>query len=184
MFFRELFFSVWFFLPVGIANCMPIIAAAIPWLKNWSYPLDCYSHFREKRVFGDHKTIRGFVIGIISSIIVVYIQQYLWSADEINTIIKINYQDINPLVFGFLAGFGAIGGDALKSFIKRQYGIASGVSWFPFDQLDYILGAIFTTFFYIRLSFLDYIVIIFVWFFLHIIFSKIGYYTKLKSVPY
>jgi CDP-diglyceride synthetase len=33
-------------------------------------------------------------------------------------------------------------GDAVKSFFKRRLGITPGKSWFPFDQLDFVLGAI------------------------------------------
>ncbi len=169
--FSEILFALWFFLPVGIGNCAPIFAAAIPGLKKWSYPLDCYLSFRDKRLLGSHKTVRGFIIGIMSSIIVVYIQQYFYETS------------LNPFVFGFLAGLGAIGGDSVKSFFKRQLGIASGVSWFPFDQLDYVFGAIVTTFFYVRLSFFDYVLIIFVWFFLHLVFSALGYFVGLKQQP-
>ena len=31
-------------------------------------------------------------------------------------------------------------GDAVKSFFKRSIGIASGRPWFPFDQIDFIIG--------------------------------------------
>ncbi len=168
---HEILFALWFFLPVGIGNCAPIFAKALPGLKQWSYPLDCYLTFGGKRIFGDHKTVRGLVVGIITSIVVVYVQQYFYETS------------LNPLVFGFLAGFGAIGGDSVKSFFKRQRGIAEGRRWFPFDQLDYIFGAIATTFFYVRLSFFDYVVIVFVWFFLHLVFSALGFLVGLKPRP-
>jgi CDP-2,3-bis-(O-geranylgeranyl)-sn-glycerol synthase len=44
------------------------------------------------------------------------------------------------VLFGFLAGFGAIFGDLLKSFFKRRVGIRSGGAWPVFDQLDFIIG--------------------------------------------
>jgi CDP-2,3-bis-(O-geranylgeranyl)-sn-glycerol synthase len=32
-------------------------------------------------------------------------------------------------------------GDAVKSFFKRQIGVAPGASWIGFDQLDFFIGA-------------------------------------------
>ncbi len=173
MFLDKIFFAVWFFLPVGIANCTPIIAAKIPILKQWSYPVDSYQTFRGKRILGDHKTIRGLIVGILAAIATAIIQQYLYKVTT-----------INPIVFGTACAIGALGGDMTKSFLKRQFGIASGQRWFPFDQLDYIIGGILATSFFIQLSFSQYALIAIVWFALHIIFSKIGYLLKLKSVPY
>lgn len=185
MFLRELFFSLWFFLPVGIANCSPIFAAKIPILQKWSYPLDCYLTFRGKRILGNHKTIRGLVIGIIFGIVTSYLLLYLYkSFPFITSLVTINYQQINPSILGFLSAVGALGGDITKSFIKRQYGIASGHRWFPFDQIDYIVGGIIATSLIVQLTFFEYILIILVWFCLHIASSKIGYFLKLKNVPY
>lgn len=173
MFLDKIFFALWFFLPVGVANCTPIIAAKIPVLKHWSYPIDFYKTFRGKRILGDHKTIRGLVIGILAAIATVAIQQYIYKVVA-----------INPIVFGTSCAIGALGGDMIKSFFKRQIGIASGKKWFPFDQIDYIIGGILATSFFVTLSFFQYTLITIVWFILHIIFSKIGYFLKLKSVPY
>lgn len=173
MLFDQIFFALWFFLPVGVANCTPIIAAKIPLLQQWSYPIDCYQTFRGKRILGDHKTIRGLLTGILAAIATVLIQQYFY-----------NVTTINPIVFGAACAIGALGGDMIKSFLKRQLGIASGNRWFPFDQIDYIVGGIIATSFFVHLSFFTYTLITVVWFTLHIIFSKIGYFLKLKSVPY
>ena len=43
---------------------------------------------------------------------------------------------------GLALGIGALGGDALKSLVKRARGIAPGKSWVPFDQLDFAVGAL------------------------------------------
>jgi len=37
---------------------------------------------------------------------------------------------------------GALIGDLIKSFAKRRLGIQAGSTWVPFDQVDYIAGAI------------------------------------------
>lgn len=185
MLFDQIFFALWFFLPVGIANCTPIFASKIPLLNQWAYPIDFYQTYRGKRIFGDHKTIRGLLTGILTAILTIAIQQYLYNnTNIIKTFVYIDYTILNPFIFGTTCAVGALGGDAVKSFFKRQFGIASGKKWFPFDQLDYIIGGIIATSFFIRLSEFEYITIVLIWFFLHIISSKIGYFLKLKSVPY
>lgn len=53
----------------------------------------------------------------------------------------VNYT-VNPLIFGLLMGSGAMLGDIVKSFFKRRLNIKSGNPFPPFDQLDFILGAL------------------------------------------
>jgi len=38
-------------------------------------------------------------------------------------------------------GAGALVGDLIKSFFKRKLKIDEGNAWFPFDQIDWIIGA-------------------------------------------
>ena len=45
------------------------------------------------------------------------------------------------LWLGVLMGLGTGIGDAVKSFFKRQIGIAPGASWIGFDQLDFFVGS-------------------------------------------
>jgi CDP-2,3-bis-(O-geranylgeranyl)-sn-glycerol synthase len=41
-----------------------------------------------------------------------------------------------------LLGFGALAGDSIKSFFKRRVGVKPGKRWFPFDQIDFVIGAL------------------------------------------
>jgi CDP-2,3-bis-(O-geranylgeranyl)-sn-glycerol synthase len=43
---------------------------------------------------------------------------------------------------GLRLGFGAMAGDAAKSFFKRRLAIEPGRPWVPFDQLDFAVGAL------------------------------------------
>ena len=63
--------------------------------------------------------------------------QYSW-ADWL--VQDLDYVGLPTLIVGPLFAIGALGGDALKSFFKRQVGIRPGGTWFPFDQIDYIIG--------------------------------------------
>ena len=108
---------------------VPPIAAKI--FPKWNAPIDGGLKWRGKRIFGDHKTIRGLMTGVVVGSVVFIVQKYWWSL--------IDY-DYLPIYTGFLMSAGALIGDCVKSFFKRQVGIKSGDSWFPWDQTDWILG--------------------------------------------
>ena len=66
---------IWLFLPAGIANMLAAISAYI--FPNWNYPLDCRKKFRNKRIFGSHKTVRGFVVGTLAAGLFFLLQKIL-----------------------------------------------------------------------------------------------------------
>ena len=107
-----------FYLPAGLANIVPPFAALFfPTLK---YPLDFNKKFRNQRIFGEHKTIRGFFVGILLSGLLFLLQKYLFEAtSQYQKISLVDYSKVSPLL-GLALGFGALGGDAIKSFFKRQ----------------------------------------------------------------
>lgn len=177
-------FPLWFFLPAGVANMAPVFAAKIPVLSSLDTPLDGGLKLNGKRIFGDHKTVRGLISGILLAILFVWLQQVLYTAQPSwFGWSELDYRFVNPLIVGFLLGFGALGGDALKSFFKRQLGVKPGDSWFPFDQIDYILGAIIITAGIITLPFVFYLFSILLWICLHLVVSYIGFLLKLKEKP-
>jgi len=139
-FFMILIQALWFALPAYTANAAPIIAKKF--LSNsLSTPIDFNKKFHGKPIFGSHKTFRGVISAVIFAIITTYIQKYLlYSNLYISSILIINYQQ--PLLIGFLFGFGTAIGDLTKSFVKRRLGIKPGAKWFPWDNMDYILGAL------------------------------------------
>lgn len=156
---KDIIFVIWFFFPTGLANVAAFCSGKIPYLKSFSYPVDFNKKFRSKRILGDHKTIRGFIFGIIVGVITVYIQMYLFQNFKfIRDVIPLDYSSINPIILGSLEGFGALFGDSVKSFFKRQMGFPPGKSWFPFDQIDYVLGAMLFTSFYIHISFMQFVI--------------------------
>ncbi|HVF69879.1 MAG TPA: CDP-archaeol synthase, partial [Xanthomonadales bacterium] len=165
---KEIFFVWWFFAPAGVANVAAFFSGKAPFLKKYSYPADFNISLRGKRILGDNKTIRGFIFGVLGAIAIVYLQIFLYrNIPLLRSILPINYNSIDPIIFGALAGFGALFGDSVKSFFKRLVGVAPGKSWFPFDQADYIIGGILFTSLYIRLSNAEYIILFFVWFLIH-----------------
>lgn len=181
----RILYVLWFFLPAALANIAPVIAAKLPIIRNYPYPLDFYRKFRGKRILGDHKTVRGLIAGIVTGICVVWLQKALFANSEsIRQAISLDYDRVPSLELGFLLGFGPLLGDAVKSFFKRQLALPPGTNWFPFDQIDYILGSILVSMWYIRLSFTDYILIFAIGIVGHILINMLGYFLGLKEVPY
>lgn len=178
---KTIFFSLWFLLPIGFANIAPIIATKI-FGKKFSFPLDFNLKLNNKRILGENKTLRGFFAGIFVGILTVFLQKYLFfNFPGIHKLLKIDYSLINPFILGSLCALGALGGDAIESFVKRQANIKPGKSWFPFDQMDYAIGGIIFTFLYIRLDFISYFFIFIFLFLFHPLFNIIGFILRLKK---
>lgn len=181
---NSILLALWFFLPAGLANATPVFAKRVSFLKKLDYPIDFYKTYKGIRIFGDHKTMRGLITGIIVAILTAGIQMAIYNnSPELRNALGFDFSSINFFVYGFLAGFGALIGDAIKSFFKRRVNIKPGATWFPFDQIDYIIGGIVFLIPLIRLSFLDYLATFIVWFAMHLISTYIGFLLKLKDKP-
>ena len=81
-----------------------------------------------QRVFGDHKTIRGFVTGLIVGVIVGAFESVFFNP--------------NLVIVAILASLGALLGDLAGAFVKRRLKISPGKSLPVFDQLDFVVGAL------------------------------------------
>lgn len=182
---NNILFALWYFLPAGLANAAPVFANKIPLLQKLGMPIDAGKSFRGKRIFGDHKTVRGFVAGVLVGSITGLLQYFVYSQlGWVQNFSLIVYTSVGQsLLLGALLGFGALFGDAIKSFFKRQFGVASGKSWFPFDQIDYIVGGLLFGSIIIDLPHEDYIWIGLVWFLIHPVATFIGWLFGLKDTP-
>jgi CDP-2,3-bis-(O-geranylgeranyl)-sn-glycerol synthase len=182
---QDVFFALWFFLPAAIANVTPIFAAHIPVLKRFEYPMDFHKTFKGRRIFGDHKTIRGLLTGIIFATITLFLQQL--AVEHIGFVAEwtaqVDYAALPVLVLGPLFALGALLGDAVESFFKRLKGIQPGDGWFPFDQIDYIIGGAVATMPFVQLSLLQYLWLIVLWLAIHVISTFVGYKIGLKDKP-
>ncbi len=166
--------ELYFALPIYVGNMMPVFARKINFLN---YPIN-------QKMFGENKTFRGFLSAIIAAIIIFYLQSYLYKFDFIKNISLIDYQQENLLFLGFLGGFGAISGDLIKSFFKRRKRIKPGQPWFPFDQLDFILGALIFLYPFVKLNFVNILTLLLVTPFLHIAANHAGYYLGVREVKW
>lgn len=120
----EFFYAM---IPAYVANMAPVFARRLPSTAR----LDFGFTLRGQPIFGAHKTWKGFITGTaLGTIAGVLLAQAYWPFS------------FSALYWSFLISFGALTGDAIKSFFKRQMKIKSGKSWIPFDQVDFTIGAL------------------------------------------
>lgn len=174
--------ALYYAAPGMIANAMPIIFRKT--LKFLAMPADFGKTIRSKRILGNNKTIRGFVVGIIIAIVLVYCQKLLCNVKFFNSISYVNYSSFGfskIILVGFILGFGALLGDSVKSFFKRRANIKPGGKFFPWDQVDYIIGIIILTLFIKPMTIGMIIALVVLGILLSIIFTKIGHLLKIKK---
>ncbi|HKR82046.1 MAG TPA: CDP-archaeol synthase [Candidatus Saccharimonadales bacterium] len=185
--FQDVFFALWVYFAAAIGNMTPILVAKSAWkpLQNWTTPIDFGKTFRGKRIFGTHKTWRGLVTGMIVSTIVLAIQQVAFRHAHFLQVWlgEFDFGHLPTLIVGPLLGFGALGGDAVKSFFKRQRGTPPGESWFPFDQIDLPVGALVVTWPFIHPTFAQAVIAVLLGLSAQLISSYIGFLLHLKDKP-
>ena len=114
-------------LPAYTANGMALILGG-------GKPLDKGRKMRDgRRIFGEGKTVRGTILGILSGI--------LASLGLSLGFLQV-YGGLRGFIVGSAASLGAIGGDLLGSFAKRRFNIPRGHPVPFLDQLDFICMAL------------------------------------------
>lgn len=173
--------SSYFMLPAYVANMAPVFVQHR--FKALAIPVDFGMTFRNRPVFGPHKTYRGIIFATLFGMIIFLIQKFLMAYPLFASISFVDYTSVSPWL-GFLLGFGAIIGDLAKSFFKRQKNHPPGTPWIPFDQLDYVIGAlVFSALVYVP-SWQHLTTIIVVSFLFHVAANHIGYYLGIHDVKW
>jgi CDP-2,3-bis-(O-geranylgeranyl)-sn-glycerol synthase len=178
--------AIWLMLPAYIANP----AAA---LLGGGKPIDMGKNFTDnKRILGDGKTIRGFVLGSLFGVIIGLLQ--IWLAPTIAPYLA-GYVSGDLLMHAsYLAVFtmpvGSLLGDLVKSFFKRRLGFERGAMMPVADQLDFVVGAWVLTFlldgawFTANFSLAIIITVILITPVLHVATNIIGFKIGKKNVPW
>lgn len=139
---------------------LPAYAAdgAAPFAAFWTGPNRPIS----RSGMGSHKTVLGFALGVAAAVGMAAVVGQMdrlgglgWSGDAWRL------PETGPawLLHGVLLGVGAMGGDAVASFFKRWTGIAPGRPWMPFDQLDFLAGALLLTWPFVELRWAELLVL-------------------------
>ncbi len=171
--------TIYYVLPGLVANMMPIFVRNH--FNFLAIPVDLGMKMNNKRVFGSHKTIRGFLSGMVGGVITTYVQFLLRDNPYIKDIMYIDYTLKTVVFVGISFSFFALLGDSIESFFKRQLGIEPGQSFFPFDQIDFILGIIFVSFFIKPMNIYMIIFLIFMGPILSILATRTGHALRLRK---
>ena len=124
--------AVWIMLPAYVPN------SAAATLGGGS-PIDGGRTWRDgRRILGDGKTVRGFVLGVLAGIAVggagIWAQSLAgWQVPAHTWVTVCTFAT------------GALLGDLAKSFLKRRIGKAPGDPWPVADQYDLVAGALLLT---------------------------------------
>ena len=115
--------------------------------RRWSWPLDGGRMFRGRRLLGDNKTARGFVVMVpVTGLAFMVLALAVSGTPGLWPLTAAQY-----LGLGMLAGAGCMLGELPNSFIKRQLrippgsraaGPVAGPLFFVVDRLDSTLGAL------------------------------------------
>lgn len=172
--------SFYFILPVYLANMAPVI---FKWLPIFNYPLDHKKSFRGERLFGEHKTYRGLVLGALTGVLIVFLQhKYFINFKNIELMPYGDFSNQKIILIGICFGAGALLGDLIKSFFKRRLKIKDGHSWFPFDQLDLVIGALVAVSPFYTLPITNLVTVLLITPVLHFVTNVFAYLIGLKKV--
>jgi len=156
-------YPILFILPAYVANGSPVIF-------HGKKPLDFNKTLNGKRIFGDNKTVKGLVFGILSGIIIGAVESLF-----------ISYM----LVISIALAIGTHCGDLTGSFIKRRLDIKPGSSVPLMDQYLFLVFALaFAVPFGHFPSLYGLLFIVILTGILHLATNKAAYMLKLKKVPW
>ena len=163
-------------LPAYFANMAPVIVKKINFL---TYPMDFNLTLGGKPLLGENKTFRGLFFGILFSTAISFVQSLLYVNAAFESISFMDYS--NWALIGFLMGFGALVGDMVKSFFKRRIGIKAGDRFIPFDQTDFVFGAIISIMPIFDVTLKIFVTCLLLSFILHIIVNHTAFFLGIRK---
>lgn len=119
---------LYFMAPAYLANMAPPF---LRYWKGWNSPI-------HERLLGSHKTVLGFASGVLAGVLAAAAQAWI-------AVPSVWTRQARWPWMGLAFGLGAMTGDSLKSLLKRQRGIAPGMPWPGWDQLDFVVVALLLT---------------------------------------
>lgn len=138
--------ALWLILPAYIANGSAVLVGG-------GKPIDFGKNWRDgKRILGDGKTWRGLFsgafVGMTCGFGLTVVAKYAAMSDF--SFLGLNDFEGFPfmIIIIFSLCFGALLGDIIESFFKRRIGKERGEDWIPFDQLDFVIGALLLSLFF------------------------------------
>ncbi len=152
-----------FIFPAYCANAAPVLGGG-------GTPMDFGKNFVDKkRIFGSHKTYRGFFFGLGIGVGVGVVDCLVFGF---------------PWLFALLTPLGALLGDLTGAFIKRRINLAPGALFPVVDQIDFVIGALV---FALPLGIIDWMLALAVLLItppIHLFTNFLAYKLKLKKNPW
>ena len=177
------------FIPAGIVQTIWFCSR---FSRRFAVPLDLGKTFRGKRIFGDNKTLRGFVVMIPATAVSFLL---LGLAVSCNPDLASRLRPMRPWAFavlGFLAGLGFMIGELPNSFLKRQLGVRPGEAargwpaktvFLILDRIDSIAGALLVICLAVPIPWQTWLYLALIGPGIHFSFSVVLYWSGVKRRP-
>jgi CDP-2,3-bis-(O-geranylgeranyl)-sn-glycerol synthase len=190
--------ALWLFLPAYVANMAPVFVAKL--VPGWKAPIDGGRVGKDgQRILGPGKTWRGLAGGALAGGLVALGVAAL--APHWGIMAGLDYGvgavgQARVFLFGVAVGLMALVGDFGKSYFKRRRRIERGGSWFPFDQLDFVVFGLLGMALAAPLlpagwamhrlldSWVTLATLLVLTPLLHLLVNRVGYWLGLKEVPW
>ena len=180
---------------IGPVVCMVLLK--IGFLNSLNKPIDNNLVLKDgKRLFGDNKTIRGFITYIFSTVIISIMWGFLCEKITFLNNNNLLYQVYkNELVFnlsiGFLFGCAYAIFELPNSFLKRRFDVSDSnrkdlkklkrFVFRIFDLIDSAIGCVLVLAIYCKMTILQYILLVMLGGILHYVIVAILYMLKIKK---
>lgn len=171
---EQILFIALLYAPAMVANMAPVFASKYNLFIWLNKPIDFGILLRGKRLLGDHKTLRGFFVGVLSAAVVALLISLVLHDAPYDSFSR-------AMLYGAATGLGALVGDSVKSFFKRRLRIEPGRSWIPFDQIDFVIGATIIAIFFVPISLNVFLFAIICIGLLSYVVSNIGFALHIKK---
>ncbi len=165
----EIFNALYYVFPAYCANGAPVIFGG-------GKPIDLGRNFLDgKPIFGSHKTIRGFIVGLAIGTLVGWAQETLAP--------NVGLPEGNTLL-GFTLSLGALIGDLLGSFLKRRLDLKPGAPLPVSDQIDFVLVALLLGSLIEPPTLTAALIIVILTGPVHLLVNVVAYLLRLKETPW
>ncbi len=135
---RSLATALWLTVPLVVAGVLHMLAVRRDWLPSLRRPVST-------RLFGPNKTVRGFVVMPLATVVGVYVARAL--EPLVAGGVDVHLRAAPPIALGLAAGLGYMLAELPNSYVKRRLGVAPGELparkqlLFAFvDQADSVIG--------------------------------------------
>jgi len=180
---KFIFSSAYFYLPAALANMGAVFSRAVPVFNSFNLPIDLGKKIKGKRLIGDHKTFGGYIFGVLLGTLAGFVK-FIFFDGLLRDYLLFDLGLEKTIFLYFIMSNGALLGDLIKSIFKRLFNIPPHSAWIPFDEIDHSVVSMLLASFIIPLDVKIFFTVVVVYFFIHLISNFVGYWLKLKKVPY